>query len=81
MVDADGSPVEGKGAVVEGETAWSFEPDGPWEPGPYRLIAGTDLEDLAGNGIGRPFEVDVFDRVGRRVEARAVSVPFQIPAD
>lgn len=81
VVDADGSPVEGKGAVVEGETAWSFEPDGPWEPGPYRLIAGTDLEDLAGNGIGRPFEVDVFDRVGRRVEARAVSVPFQIPAD
>ncbi|WP_145275732.1 Ig-like domain-containing protein [Tautonia plasticadhaerens] len=78
VTDGDGAPVVGAAEVIEGETAWSFVPDAPWTPGRYRLDAGTDLEDLAGNGIGRPFEVDVFDRVEPRVEAAHVARPFRI---
>ena len=37
----------------------SFIPESPWQPGPYRLAIGTDLEDVAGNSVGAPFEVDL----------------------
>ena len=50
----------------------------PGLPDRTACIVGTDLEDLAGNAVGRPFEVDVFDRVEPRVEARSVTVPFRV---
>lgn len=78
VADAEGEPVVGRVEVEEGETRWTFRPSAPWTPGSYRLNVGTDLEDLAGNAVGRPFEVDVFDRVESRVEARSVTVPFRV---
>ena len=45
------------------DTRWSFTPRDPWTTGDYRLVVLTILEDLAGNRIGRAFEVDRFDRV------------------
>jgi len=38
----------------------------------------TRLEDLAGNNISRPFEVDAFHPVQREVKAETVSVNFEI---
>ena len=41
------------------ETRWRFTPERPGPPGDYQLLVDDELEDLAGNSIGRPFEVDV----------------------
>ncbi|WP_152050671.1 hypothetical protein [Tautonia marina] len=76
--DEQGRLLSGQSEVTDHETRWSFTPDAPWRPGRYLLVADTDLEDLAGNGIGRPFEVDVFERIEPRVDVRTVSVPFQV---
>jgi hypothetical protein len=46
--------------------------------GAYKLMIDTRLEDLAGNGIGRPFEVDVFRPIEREIKAEVVSVPFGV---
>ena len=35
----------------------AMTPDAPWQPGRYELIALGILEDLAGNRIGRAFEI------------------------
>ena len=43
-----------------------------------QLTADTRLEDLAGNSIGRPFEVDEFDKVDESIEAKSVSLPFEV---
>ena len=73
----DGQPLNGEIRVDHGETRWVFTPRAPWQPGQYRLIAASTLEDVAGNRIGRPFEVAATD--GRSSQhARSVSVPFQI---
>ena len=34
-----------------------------WRAGTYELVALAILEDLAGNQIGQPFEVDIFERI------------------
>ena len=48
------------------------------ERGDYTLRAATILEDLAGNSLGRRFEVDVFERVEDRFLKVTANLPFRI---
>ena len=76
---AEGQPVQGETEISHSETRWAFTPIVPWVAGTYRLVALSILEDLAGNQIGRPFEIDVFDRVDRPGDDReSVTIPFDI---
>lgn len=58
VVTADGKPIEGDIKLGEHETSWHFTPRTEWKAGDYVLEAESILEDLAGNRIGRSFEVD-----------------------
>jgi hypothetical protein len=78
VTDAEGRPVAGQAEVMPGETTWEFTPREPWHAGTFRLVIDTWLEDLAGNHIGRPFEVDVFRTVQREVKSETVSLPFTV---
>jgi hypothetical protein len=78
VTDAAGQPLAGTVRVTDEETRWHFTPRRPWRAGAYRLVVDTALEDLAGNRIGRPFEVDLFRPVQRQVKATTVSRSFQV---
>jgi hypothetical protein len=75
---ASGRPVPGQAALDDGEQRWMFTPVEAWRKGTYQLAVQTTIEDLAGNNIGKPFEVDVFDGVQRRLTNSTVTVPFEI---
>jgi hypothetical protein len=68
VVDAKGQLVNGKVTIEEDERVWIFKPDQPWVAGKHSLEILKTLEDLAGNKIGRAFEVD-------RVEQPAATGP------
>lgn len=70
--DSAGEPVRGEVILQQEETRWLLKPEKGWKPGRYHLRAELILEDLAGNSIGRPFEVDVFERVDDGI----TEVPF-----
>jgi hypothetical protein len=70
--------VKGKAAVARGEMQWRFTPDAPWNPGNYRLTVNATLEDLAGNRVGRAFDVDLFQEVTAQIQTETVSIPFRI---
>jgi hypothetical protein len=70
--------ISGTIEVARGETEWRFTPAAPWKAGAYELKVDATLEDLAGNRVGRPFDVDTFREVTRRIETPTVSVPFRI---
>ncbi len=78
VMDPQGNFVEGSIQVDRNETRWRFTPHEPWRAGDHSLSVDTRLEDLAGNRINRPFEVDVFDRVEKRITTTTVSLPFRI---
>ena len=78
QVSGPAGAVAGAVTVDAGETRWSFTPQQPWKAGDYRILVDTALEDLAGNRIGRPFDVDTFKRVSRHVPRGAVSLPFRV---
>ena len=79
--DPGGHLLGGDVAIESGETVWSMRPgEGSWKPGRYRIEIGTELEDLAGNSIARPFEVDLVEPISARVKSATVTLPFRIGA-
>jgi hypothetical protein len=73
-----GEKLVGTIETSDDETCWRFTPLEPWPAGEYQLVANTALEDLAGNAIGRPFDVDVFGPIQRTIETETVSIPFAV---
>jgi hypothetical protein len=73
-----GKPLEGEVTVGTNELTWSFAPAEPWQAGAYNVVAFAMLEDLAGNRIGRAFEVDRFDRADKSGEPEKTLIPFAV---
>jgi hypothetical protein len=78
VTGGDGRFVAGDVKIEARETRWSFTPEMPWTSGPYQLVALGMLEDLAGNRIGRAFEVDDFERSDRSPEPERTTIPLTL---
>ena len=59
LTDAQGAEVSGTVTLADGETGWALVPSAAWTAGTYTVHVLPRLEDLAGNQIRRPFEIDV----------------------
>jgi hypothetical protein len=70
--------VSGEAVTESGETRWLFTPRDDWAAGNYELVAFAFLEDLAGNRVGRAFEVDNFERTDLTPEPERRTLPFTI---
>jgi len=76
--DDQGRRVPGTAEVAEKETVWRFRPKEGWKAGAYHLVVDKRLEDLAGNNVARPFEVDVFHPIEREIKTETVKVAFEV---
>lgn len=73
-----GGAVPGDVRIEPGETRWVFVPRDPWQTGEYAVVVLPILEDLAGNRIGRAFEVRSPGDAVAPEDGRPVSFPFRI---
>jgi hypothetical protein len=55
-------PVAGSIQVADEETEWRFVPEQAWKTGTYHIEVATILEDLCGNSLAKPFEVNMKNR-------------------
>jgi hypothetical protein len=78
VVGPDGKRVDGTITVPATADSWSFRVKGAWPAGAYKLVADTRLEDVCGNRIGRPFEIDVFHPIPKKVEGKTVERGFTV---
>ena len=78
QVAGSNGSIAGTIAVDRNETVWRFTPRQTWTAGSYRLRVDADLEDVAGNKIDQPFDIDVFDKVTEHLTTRTIDVPFSI---
>ena len=76
-MDGDKAALSGEVEILDHETRWVFTPAKPWRAGFYRLLAGSELEDLAGNSFRSPFEVTA-DNPGPDFVGPTESVRFAI---
>lgn len=70
--------VAGEASLADEERTWRFTPDEPWPRGRHALEVEATIEDLAGNNVGKPFDVDLFEKVDRRGEVPRVTVAFEV---
>jgi hypothetical protein len=78
VLDSTGKAIDGPVALDRNETRWSLTPATPWKKGRYTLQVGTNTADLAGNMVGRTFEVDLFEKVDERITRQTRDLPFTI---
>jgi hypothetical protein len=74
----DGKPIAGEVTVGKDERIWKYSADQAWIAGKHELVIDTTLEDLAGNRINRPFEVDEFREIDKSSLPEYVRLPFEI---
>ncbi|MEO6246867.1 MAG: hypothetical protein ABIQ12_15685 [Opitutaceae bacterium] len=70
--------VAGETALANDEHQWTLTPTQPWPRGNFDLTVERTIEDLAGNNIGKTFDVDLLEQVDRRDEPRSVAVGFEV---
>jgi hypothetical protein len=78
VISDSGELVQGNAGLENQERQWNFVPSSLWHRGSYRIVVQTTIEDLAGNNIGRPFEVDVFENVQRWLTNSTVKLSFEV---
>src|SRR5206468_1297837 len=79
VIDDAGAPVAGSVATADSERTWRLTPTNAWRQGSYLVLVESILEDLAGNSLARPFEVDITASPLKPVP-REVSLPFTTTA-
>lgn len=55
----EGVPIKGSIRVLESETLWQFVPASPWLAQGYFIRVATHLEDVAGNNVLAPMDVEL----------------------
>lgn len=78
VLDSAGKAIPGPVALDRDETRWKLTPVTPWKKGKYILRVGTNTADLAGNMVGRTFEVDLFEKIDERIIRQTRDLPFTI---
>ena len=77
VVDATRTPIAGTIHIPPGEKAWQLAPSVPWSHGQHFVLVESALEDLGGNSLARPFEVDL-TAAPPRPTPPVVELPLQI---
>lgn len=72
----DGQRIQGQ--ITSDGGGWSLIPDHPWQAGSYSLIVDPELEDVAGNTIGAPFDAAP-GTIGTRTEPVILTIEMSEP--
>jgi hypothetical protein len=75
---SDGDRVDGTVTVSADAMRWTFTPAATWPAGGYVVRVRSDLEDLAGNTLRAPFDVDRTQPVEAAIEAEFLDLPFMV---
>ncbi|MEM6628327.1 MAG: Ig-like domain-containing protein [Bacteroidota bacterium] len=76
--DSKGNKFLGTVSVPPDGTSWEFTPDSSWLPGTYEIRIETFLEDLAGNNLNRPFDLDLLENVELSKEREVAILTFEV---
>ena len=77
-ISREGAPVAGKAALEDNETRFRFTPDSPWQSGWHEIIVDGVIEDLAGNRLGKVFDVDTSDPKQSTSATPSATIPFGV---
>lgn len=78
VANGSGGSIAGKAELSDHEQRWVFVPQDVWKDTTGKLAVETTIEDLAGNNIGKPFEVDMVETAPHRLTRATVTLDFTL---
>jgi hypothetical protein len=78
VMDETGHRVTGNVDTGKHERSWRFMPDQTWQPGNYKILVSSRLEDLAGNNLSRKFDIDLNDPNDTPRSKDNIMIPFMV---
>jgi hypothetical protein len=75
--DEAGKTIEGEVRLADEERVWSLTPAENWPVGRLAIVVPVTIEDLAGNNIGKPFDLDLSETARPTEAHQVVTVAFQ----
>lgn len=75
---AGGREIPGASHLEDREQRWIFVPQHDWKTGSHRLRIQTRIEDLAGNNIGKPYDVKLADGTMNQRQQEYALRPFEV---
>ncbi|MCI0660539.1 MAG: hypothetical protein L0220_05640, partial [Acidobacteria bacterium] len=78
VIDANGDRQDGQIEIEKYETEWRFKPRDPWRVGNYCVRVDPRIEDLAGNNLRRPFDIDLKERSSRMPTDGHINLCFRV---
>jgi hypothetical protein len=78
VVNPAGQSPPGRTSLANDERRWTFTPTAPWPAGRYEVVVQPTVEDLAGNNVGKLFEVDLQQTEEGRPELSPVRLGVEV---
>lgn len=79
-ISHESSRVAGKVTLEDNETRFRFTPDSPWRSGRHEIVVDGVIEDLAGNRLGKVFDVDTSDPTQSTSATPSATIAFEVRA-
>ncbi len=76
--DEVGQAIAGNVELGPSQMSWSFSPHFAWEKGTYKIRIKSNLEDLAGNNLNRPFDRDLMKNPGETPDTPFYWLSFEV---
>lgn len=76
--DEDGQTITGDIELGPSQMSWSFSPHLAWKKGTYKIRIKSNLEDLAGNNLNRPFDRDLTKDSGETPDTPFYWLSFEV---
>jgi hypothetical protein len=77
VLDPAGKLLPGSVEISDEERHWRFTPNSPWKSGSYEIQVPTLIEDIAGNNVGKPFDLDLLEDK-QQLASEYVKLPFAV---
>ena len=77
-ISREGSRVAGKVALEDDETRFRFTPDAEWKSGAHEIVVDGVIEDVAGNRLGKVFDVDTSDPTQSTSATPSATIAFEV---
>lgn len=76
--DKEDQTITGNIELGQSQMSWSFSPHSPWKKGTYKIRIKSNLEDLAGNNLNRPFDRDLMKNPGETPDTPFYWLSFEV---
>jgi hypothetical protein len=78
-ISREGVRIAGKVVLEDSETRFRFTPDSGWKSGAHEIVVDGVIEDLAGNRLGKVFDVDTSDPTQSTNATPSATIAFDVP--